>query len=60
MEITKTETMEGIDPFINCVTLASLCHLVFRRNFMIPKTIALINVNRFGPRQCSLKSKCCG
>jgi hypothetical protein len=44
--------MEGIDPFINCVTLASLCHLVFRRNFMKSKSIALINDNGLGPRQC--------
>jgi hypothetical protein len=45
LEVTKSQQIEddnGIDPFQSCLTIASVCNLVFRRNFMKPKTIALI------------------
>ncbi|KAJ8030237.1 hypothetical protein HOLleu_26586 [Holothuria leucospilota] len=31
----------GVDPFKQCITIASACNLVFRRNFMKPKSIAV-------------------
>ncbi|KAJ8019010.1 putative DNA polymerase [Holothuria leucospilota] len=31
----------GVDPFKNCITIASACNLVFRRNFLKPNTIAV-------------------
>ena len=43
LEITKKDGV-GIDPFLNCVTFPSACHLFYRQNFMIPKSIALIQV----------------
>ncbi|XP_028517608.1 uncharacterized protein LOC110247906 [Exaiptasia diaphana] len=31
-----------IDPFAKCITIASACNLVFRKNFLQPNTIAII------------------
>ncbi|KAJ8018954.1 hypothetical protein HOLleu_42764 [Holothuria leucospilota] len=31
----------GVDPFRHCITIASACNLVFRRNFMKPNSIAV-------------------
>ena len=43
LEITKTNSNDcGVDPFVQCITLPSSCHYVFRRNFMTPKSIGLI------------------
>ena len=45
LEATKCEKIIddiGIDPFQNCLTIASVCNLVFRRNFMIENTIAVL------------------
>ena len=52
MEITKRDKSDnGIDPFLNCVILPAACHLLFRRNFMVPKSIALIPDYGFDPTQ---------
>jgi hypothetical protein len=54
MEISKSPKIDndnGIDPFKECMTLPSLCHLVFRRNFMESKSLALINDFGFDPTQ---------
>jgi hypothetical protein len=32
----------GIDPFVQCLTIASVCNFIYRRNFMKPQTIAII------------------
>ena len=50
LEITKKDGV-GIDPFLNCVTLPAACHLLYRQNFMIPKSIALIPDYGFDPTQ---------
>jgi hypothetical protein len=43
MSITKINNEDsGIDPFESCLTIASACHLVYRRNFMPENSIALI------------------
>jgi hypothetical protein len=43
MQATSNQSLiEGIDPFLNNVTIASACNLVYRTNFLQPKTIALI------------------
>ena len=40
---TKTSIEdEGVYPFTECITIASACHLVFRRNFMPERSIGLI------------------
>ena len=49
-EITK-----GIDPFNTCITLASVCHLIFRQLLMKPKTIGIIPVLGFNPEQKTSK-----
>ena len=52
MEITKKNDSDcGIDPFLKCVTLPAACHLLYRRNFMVPKSIALIADYGFDPTQ---------
>ena len=52
MEITKKNYSDcGIDPFLKCVTLPAACHLLYRRNFMVPKSIALIADYGFDPTQ---------
>ena len=43
MLITVTDDcVEGIDPFINSLTMPSVCHEVYRRQFMPVDSIALI------------------
>jgi hypothetical protein len=42
---------EGIDPFLKSLTLPSACHLLYRRNFMKPRSIALIADYGFDPTQ---------
>ncbi len=41
----------GIDPFENCITLASVCNLLYRRNYLQPDTIAIIPPRGFAPKQ---------
>lgn len=45
MEITN------IDPFEQCITIASACNLVFRTNFLQPETIRLIPHHWYNPEQ---------
>lgn len=47
-DITK-----GVDCFKECVTLASLCHLIFRKDHMMPKSIGIIPILGFNPEQRS-------
>ena len=47
LDVTRSEHIENdigdkSDPFQHCFTIASVCNLVYRRNFMKTKTIALI------------------
>jgi hypothetical protein len=50
LEISKKNNI-AIDPFLNCVTLPSACHLIYRRNFMKSQSIALIPDYGFDPTQ---------
>ena len=43
-QLFKTTT--GVDPFAACITIASACNLVFRRNFLKPDTIAIFPQKR--------------
>jgi G:T-mismatch repair DNA endonuclease (very short patch repair protein) len=43
----------GIDPFMECITLASLCHLIFRKSHMLPKSIGIIPILGFNAEQTS-------
>ena len=57
MEMTKTDIEDsGIDPFLQCITLPSACHYVFRRNFMEPKSIGLIPPYGYSSEPSSYKS----
>jgi hypothetical protein len=49
--MTITEDEPRIDPFTSCISIASLCHLTYLRNFMKSESIALINDNGFDPTQ---------
>ena len=42
LDITKTATLEGIEPFETSLTLAGLCQFIFRRNFLKPKILPFI------------------
>jgi hypothetical protein len=42
---------EGIDPFETCITIASACYLVFRTNFLRPKTIGIIPAQGYRPEE---------
>ena len=46
-----TETIGGtpIDPFEECITIASACNLVFRSKFLKPETIGLIPAQGYRP-----------
>ena len=47
-KVTSTGLSDkGVDPFQNCITIASACNLVFRRNFLTPKTIAVLPPNGY-------------
>ena len=46
MEITH-----GMDPFKNCITIASLCHLVYRTLLMEKDSIGIIPTLGFNPEQ---------
>ena len=46
LEITK-----GIDPFENCITIAGVCHLIYRTLHMEANTIGIIPVFGFNPEQ---------
>ena len=41
----------NIDPFSQCITIASACNLVFRTNFLKAETIALIPHHGYNPEQ---------
>jgi hypothetical protein len=42
---------EGIDPFETCITIASACNLVFRTNFLRPKSIGIIPAQGYRPAE---------
>ena len=41
----------GVDPFQSCITIASACNLLFRRNFLQPESIALIPAHGYQQMQ---------
>jgi hypothetical protein len=50
LEISKKNNI-GIDIFLNCVTLPSACHLIYRRNLIKSQSIVLIPDYGFDPTQ---------
>ena len=57
MDITKKNIDDvGVDPFSQCITLASACHYVFRRNFMHEKSIGLIPPLGYSTESTSYKA----
>ena len=47
--IDKKENLSGIDPFEKCITIASACNLVFRKNFLENETIGIIPPQGYRP-----------
>ena len=41
----------GIEPFIQCITLASLCHTIYRHNYMMPDSIGIIPEIGYNPNE---------
>ena len=54
IKVIKEKT--NIDPFQNSTTLASLCHVIYRQNYMIPNSIAIIPEYGYNPYQNSSKN----
>ncbi|WAR17795.1 hypothetical protein MAR_032389 [Mya arenaria] len=50
-EITQKSKVPGIDPFENCLTIASACNLVFRRNFLEHESIGIIPSHGYRPEE---------
>jgi hypothetical protein len=51
MEITSGECDDGIDPIVNCITIASACNLVFRKNILEPEMIGIIPTHGYRPEE---------
>ena len=51
MEVTSLDDKPGVDPFDKCLTIASACNLVFRRNFLEYDSIGIIPPNGYRPQQ---------
>lgn len=51
MSVTARKGKEGIDPFQECITIASACNLVFRNNFLTPETIGIIPAHGYRPTE---------
>lgn len=50
MEMTSSNDSDvGIDPFENCITIASACNLVFRTKFLAPETTGIIPSHGYRP-----------
>ena len=47
MDVTCKGELQEIDPFESCITIASACNLVFRRNFLDNESIGIIPANRY-------------
>jgi len=47
----KSETDVGVDPFLCSITIASLCHFIFRRNLLKKESIGIIPENGYYPEQ---------
>ena len=45
------KNITNVDPFKECITIASLCHLIYRKFLMKPKTIGLIPELGYNPKQ---------
>ncbi|CAG2190801.1 unnamed protein product [Mytilus edulis] len=48
---TIDSNKDGIDPFEKCITIASACNLVFRKNFRRPETIGIIPAQGYNPEE---------
>ena len=48
-DVTCKGELQGIDPFESCITIASTCNLVFRRNFLDNESIGIIPANGYTP-----------
>ncbi|OOY33751.1 hypothetical protein BOV88_13610 [Solemya velum gill symbiont] len=51
MDVTRKGETLGIDPFEECVTIASACNLVFRKMFLEPETIGIIPAHGYRPEE---------
>jgi hypothetical protein len=51
MEITSGECDDGIDPIVNCITIASACNLVFLKKILEPEMIGIIPTHGYRPEE---------
>ena len=52
ISISKIDEKDyGVDPFQSSITIASLCHYIFRRNILKSDTIGIIPENGYHPEQ---------
>ena len=51
MCLTKKDGHGGINPFEKCVTIASACNLVYRKNFIEHERIAIIPPHGYRPEE---------
>ena len=49
MDLTMKDGKSCIDPFEKCITIASACNLVFRKNFLENETIGIIPPHGYRP-----------
>ena len=49
--MTEKDDKPGIDPFEKCITIASSCQLVFRRNFLQENTVGIIPTHGYNSEQ---------
>ena len=50
MTTDRSKAPEGVDPYINSMTLASACNLVYRQLFLRPETVGLIPSYGYNPK----------
>lgn len=51
IDLTKKGDNKGIDPFENCITIASACNLVYRTNFLEHENIGIIPPHGYRPEE---------
>lgn len=51
LEMTSADGHAGLDPFQQCITIASACNLVFITKFLRPNTIGIIPAQGYRPEE---------
>lgn len=51
IDLTSDGRYDGMDPFSECITINSACNLVFRRTFLQPDAIEIIQAHGYIPEE---------